>query len=529
MERARPGRYVSASLARARGDGGVTRCNLGAKMRTTVVHRWTSGLPADDDHPYRTGAWRPDLVEYDAEDLDVIEGAIPEELDGVYLRNTENPLLPAIGRYHPFDGDGMLHAIRFAGGRARYRNRMIRTAGLAAELAAGRPLWAGIIEPPASSERADGWGARTRMKDASSTDVVVHAGRALTSFYQCGDLYQHDPETLAPLGVASDDPRWGGGFPAWGVSAHPKLDEHTGELLWFAYSKEAPHLRYGVLDAAGRLVHTVDVATPGPRLPHDMAFTERFAILNDFPVYWDEALLAQGVHRPRLHKDVPSRFAVVPRRGRADEVRWFEASPTYVLHWINAYEDGDTIVLDGYRQAQPMPRPTPEDGPWGPLKKQVDLWAMGTTPHRWRFDLRTGRTTEEPLADEICEFPTINGRFGGRRYRHAYAMTARRGWFLFDGLVHHDVERGVVDRFRWPEGVYASEAPMAPRAGGTAEDDGWVVTFVADTVRDAGECWVFDARRIGDGPVARVALPARMCSGTHACWAPGAALGGAGA
>ncbi len=491
-------------------------------MNTRIVHQWPSQLPADDDHPYRTGAWQPNLIEYDADDLDVVAGAIPAELDGVYLRNTENPLLPAIGRYHPFDGDGMLHAIRFAGGRARYRNRMIRTAGLAAELEAGAPLWAGIIESPASSVRADGWGARTRMKDASSTDVVVHAGRALTTFYQCGDAYQLDPETLTQDGPA----RWDGRFPAWGISAHPKLDERTGELLFFSYSKEAPYLRYGVLDADGRLVHEVDVATPGPRLPHDMAFTERFAILNDFPVYWDPALLEKGVHRPRLHKDVPSRFAVIPRRGRADEVRWFEASPTYVLHWINAYEDGDSIVLDGYRQEDPMPRPDPADGPWGPLKKQVDVWSMGARPHRWRFDLRTGQTTEAPLIDVVCEFPSINGRFAGQRYRHAYAMTTPPGWFLFDGIVHLDVERGEVGRWQWPEGVYASEAPMAPRAGGTAEDDGWVVTFVADTVQDTSECWVFDARRIADGPVARVRLPARICSGTHACWAPASALRG---
>ena len=54
---------------------------------------------------------------------------------------------------------------------------------------------------------------------------------------------------------------------------------------------------------------------------------------------------------------MPSRFAVVPRRGDATDVRWFEAEPTYVLHWINAYEDGDEIVLDGYFQDDPEPPP----------------------------------------------------------------------------------------------------------------------------------------------------------------------------
>jgi carotenoid cleavage dioxygenase-like enzyme len=480
-------------------------------MKVRIAGRIESRLPADDDHPYRTGAWRPNQVEYDADELDVVEGRIPAELAGVYLRNTENPVMPSIGRYHPFDGDGMLHAIRFGDGKASYRNRFVRTAGLAAELEAGEPLYAGIIESPAKSKRS-GWGARGGMKDASSTDVVVHAGRALTTFFQCGDVYQHDPETLAPLGTAA----W---TPGWGVSAHPKLDEVTGELLWFSYSKEAPYLRYGVLDASGAPVHETAVPLPGPRLPHDMAFTERFAILADFPLFWDAGLLAQGAHRPRMH-DLPTRFAVLPRRGGAGDVRWFEAAPTYVLHFANAYEDGDEIVLDGFFQSDPMPKPDPADGPWGPLKKMVDMNAMGARPWRWRFDLRTGTTREEPLEDVCCEFPTVNGRVGGRRYRYQVAATAPVGWFLFDGLVRLDLDGGPTQRFRFPEGVYGSEAPIAPRPGATREDDGWIVSFVSDLPRDRSECWIFDAARLADGPIARVALPERISSGTHACWTP---------
>ena len=32
------------------------------------------------------------------------------------------------------------------------------------------------------------------MKDNASTDVVVHGGVALASFYQCGELYRLDPQ-----------------------------------------------------------------------------------------------------------------------------------------------------------------------------------------------------------------------------------------------------------------------------------------------------------------------------------------------
>ena len=480
-------------------------------MSARVVHRYANQLPAGDDHPYRTGAWRPNVVEYDDDQLEVVEGAVPTDLNGVYLRNTENPLLPSIGRYHPFDGDGMLHAVAFRDGRASYRNRMVRTAGLAAELAAGAPLWAGIIEAPAKSAR-DGWGARGRMKDASSTDVVVHAGRALTSFYQCGELYAHDPRTLEGAGALP----WSGGFGGFGVSAHPKLDETTGELLVFGYGTTAPYFQLGTLDPSGQLVHQQAVPLPGARLPHDLAFTEHYAIVGDFPLFWDPELLAQGVHRPRWYPQLPTRFGVVPRGG--GDVRWFEAAPTYVLHFINAYEDGTTIVVDGFFQSDPMSRPDPADGPWGGLKKMVDVHSMKARPHRWRLDLLTGKVSEERMFEQISEFPSINGRVGGRRHHYAWTMTAKPGWFLFDGLCRLDLETGATQQFRYPDGVYASETPMAPRPEARAEDDGYVLTFTTDTVRDLSECHVFDAAHIDAGPIAKLRLPERISSGTHACW-----------
>ena len=281
-----------------------------------------------------------------------MEGEVPRDLAGIYLRNTENPLLPPIERYHPFDGDGMLHAISFEDGKALYRNRFVRTDGFLAERDAGRALYAGAAENPEKAERHCNVGARANMKDASSTDVVVHGGVALSSFWLCGDLYRHDLATMEPLGKAD----FGGKFPKEGVSAHPKIDEQNGEMLFFNYGKEAPYMHYGVVEADGTLAHYTEVPVPGPRLPHDMAFTENYAILNDCPMYWNPELLERGHHVTQFYPDQPTRFAVIPRRGGAGEVRWFEAAPTYVLHWINAYEDGDEVVLDGFFHRTRHPR-----------------------------------------------------------------------------------------------------------------------------------------------------------------------------
>ena len=485
-------------------------------MNTEIVGRFLSTLPEDDDHPYRTGPWRPQATEWRADDLVAVQGEIPGDLDGIYLRNTENPLHPAIKSYHPFDGDGMVHIVGFRDSKAFYRNRFVRTEAFEEEQGAGESLWPGIAEPLSLARADHGWGARTMLKDASSTDVIVHRGTALTSFYQCGDLYRIDPYSGETLGKES----WNGSFPsALGVSAHPKVDERTGELLFFNYSKSAPYLHYGVVDSNNDLVHYVDVPLPGPRLPHDMAFTRNYAIFNDFPLFWDPELLERDLHVARFHRDVPARFAVVPRRGF--EVQWFEADPTFVLHFTNAYEDGDEIVLDGFYQGDPDPADNGTGTKWQRAFRFLALDRMQTRLHRWRFNLRTGATTEEPLSETITEFGMINPAHAGEQYRYAYAATGKPGWFLFDGLVRHDVVSGTEQRISFGDGVYGSETAMAPRVGSRAEDDGYLVTLTTDMNDDASYCVVFDAARLTDGPVCTLRLPERICSGTHSTWVAG--------
>jgi carotenoid cleavage dioxygenase-like enzyme len=482
-------------------------------MRTEIHHQYPRVLPADDGHPYRSGAWRPQQTEYDAWDLDVV-GVIPDDLAGTYLRNTENPLLPPIKRYHPFDGDGMLHAITFGGGEARYHNRFVPTDGFLAEREAGQSLWAGVGENPAIALREDGKGAKPHTKDASSTDVVVHRGVALTSFYLCGDLYRFDPVSLDALGKES----FSGRMPTQGVSAHPKIDEVSAEMLIFNYETSAPYLHYGVVSATGELDHYIDVPLPGPRLPHDLAFTENYTIFNDLPLFWDPQALTSGRYASRYFPELPSRFGIVPRRGQSSEIRWFEAQPTYVLHWINAFEDGDEIVLDGFHQGMPEPPVRPDLSFDENFFRYLDLHTLQTRPHRWRFNLKTGECREQRLSDTITEFGMINGRFGGRPYRYYYSALPARGWFGFEGVIKHDLQTGSETTVRLPPGVYASETVMAPRIGATREDDGYLLTFTMDVNADLSECLILDAQQPAAEPVARIRLPERICSGTHAFW-----------
>ncbi|MEL7311313.1 MAG: carotenoid oxygenase family protein [Pseudomonadota bacterium] len=476
-----------------------------------LVNRVRSTL-RENDHPYRNGAWTPNYDEYDADDLTVI-GQIPEDIDGIYVRNTENPVHDAIGKYHPFDGDGMLHMMQIQDGKARYKNRFVRTQGFHAEQEAGGPLWIGFTGNPAKSTRR-GWGAHGHVKDSSSTDICVHAGNLLSTFWQCGDGYRLSPEDLTTLGIE-------GWVPFDGISAHPKVDTKTGELMFFNYSTHAPYMHYGVVSADNQLQHYIPIDLPGPRLPHDMAISSQYSVLNDFPLYWPQHMLEQGFYVPYYDRDLPARFGVIPRFGATQDMRWFETDTTYVLHYTNCYEDGDELVLDGYFQKNPWPKPLESmPDPYKIIGAGIDLHSLKPHLHRWRFDLKTGQASESRLCDaEFVEFGTINPNYQGIRNRYVYSALGEPGWFLFRGLVKHDLEQQSFEQYEFGAQRFGSEAPFIPRKDATAEDDGYLISFITDMAQDRSECVILDAQNLGAGPIATILLPHRICSGTHAVWA----------
>ena len=462
------------------------------------------------DHPYLKDAWIPNYDEYEVNDLKAL-GDIPKDLEGAYYRNTENQVHEPIGRFHPFDGDAMIHSINFDNGKANYVNKFVKTEGFLVEQEMGKSMWAGLMERTGSS-KLPGWGAQGGIKDSSSTDIIVHAGEPLTTFYQCGEGYQLNPYSLDTEQKAS----W---VPVGGVSAHPKVDLSTGELLFFNYSKQSPYLNYGVVDKNQNLKHFVPIELPGPRLPHDMAYSKNYSIINDLPLFWDQEMLKKGIHATRLH-DLPSRFAVIPRYGNPEDIKWFEADPTYVLHWNNAYEVGDELILEGYFQEHPWPE-NYVDAPPG-LERMMaflDFSLLKPRLHRWKFNLKTGATTEEDICNETIEFGVINQHIAGLEHRYTYSMVPTKGHFTFDGITKHDHQKKSLTKYIFPEHIFISEVSFAPKTNGIDEDDGYLVTISNDVREKSSSCLLFDAKNIEQGPVCDIPLPHQICSGTHATWA----------
>lgn len=470
------------------------------------------------DHPYLHGVFAPVATEMRADDLPVT-GELPSDLCGAYVLNTPNQRFKPNFRYHYYDGDSMLHALYIRDGKASYACRWVHTFAYDAETEAGRNVWPGLAGPYDFSL------PHSPIKDNSNTDVIFYNGKLLTLWYMAGVPYRIDPDTLETMG-----PEDFGGRLKHTLSAHSKVDPATGELLFFNYGNEPPYMSYGIADPSGQLVHEVPVEVPGPRSPHDLGVTTNYVILHDLPLFHDVDLLHKHNRRVlTFHRELPARFGILPRRGAADEIRWFEADPCYILHILNCWEEGDWVVMDACRQPNPEIAPDPADGPLGSMmayRRRVHVL------HRWRFNMRTGETREEQLDDLNTEFPMTNQLYLGRKSRYAYHQyipLPREGSLegrcqLFDALVKYDTETGARQIWDYGDGVYGNESPFAPRVGATgddAEDDGYVVTFSVDSNTWKSEGLIFDARDIEQGPIARVALPRRVPEGFHSTWVPG--------
>ena len=461
------------------------------------------------DNPYLIGPHEPIRQELDRPDLQCI-GEIPKDFSGIYLRNGPNQRFAPYGLHHWFDGDGMIHSAQFKDGEVNYRNKWIKTKALEIELHEGRSIWPGLMDSPDRKLKTN-WGSDLWLKDNSNTDISIHAGKAVSTFYQCGDAYTLDPVTLETLGKL--DLKSSG---ARQMSAHCMTDEANGDLLFFDYAVKPPYMSYGVMNKDSELINFTPIELPGARLPHSMAFTPNYSILMDLPMFWDPKLLEQDIHKVTFYPEMQSKFGIIERMATGNTIRWFEADPCYIYHAINSWEEEQEIVLDVCRMSTPVPSKEIRQRLSGPYGAMLAWLKLDACYHRYRFNLETGETKEETLDDLLSEFPVINNRYSGLSSRYSYHVTlAETDVILFDGLVKIDSIEGTRQEYKFPKGNFGSELQFAPRNNSLLEDDGYLITFVTNMISNKGEIQIFPAEDLSKGPLCRLIVPQQIPPGFH--------------
>lgn len=485
-------------------------------------------------------AWQPVRQEVTGEDLPVT-GAIPDFLDGRYLRNGTNPVAevdPAT--YHLFSGDAMVHGISLRDGQARwYRNRWIRTPSLSTAL--GESLTA-AIKPRAGMTVV-----------GPSTNVISHAGRTL-ALIEGGMACYELTDDLDTVGTCDFDGTLTGGY-----TAHPHIDPDTGEMHAVSYTVARPKtVEYSVIGTDGRTRRTVTIDVHGPTMMHDFTLTDKYVVFYDLPVTFDASIYLESMLLPRpLRKPAelvlrsllgkftipgpltassqrftrvkpnipyswnpgyPARIGVMPRDGGNADVRWIEIEPCYVFHPVNGYRENrdghEVVVIDVTRYDSMF-----DTNHLAPIDGAPAL-------HRWTIDLTDGVMRTEQLDDRWLEFPKINETLTGKKHRYAYLPDL--GGVRPEGtaddsrhqLVKVDYQTGATQRTTFDPAVVMGEMSFVPAPGAQAEDDGVLIGYAHDRRDDAGQLHILDASTLE--MMATVHLPQRVPAGFHGNWAPAA-------
>ena len=309
-------------------------------------------MSTTEDLPlFLRGNFTPLTEERTVTDLRVT-GTLPAELDGRYVRNGANPFTGVAD--HPFTGDGMIHGIRLRDGKAEwYRNRYVKTPFIADPDQLVYDVDASLTNMAASK---------------ANTNVLGHAGRLLAleeghfPYVLDGGL-----ETVGPLDF--------GGALTGSFTAHPKVCPVTGELLAFGYSLFPPYLTYLRVDAKGQLVQSENISTGGPTMMHDFNITRNFVIFMDLPAVFDLDMAIRGEMPIHWSDTYPARLGVMPRDGNDSSVTWYDIDPCYVFHPMNAYEDGNKIIIDVARLPHIW-----RDGPIDFPAPALYRWTIDTSP-----------------------------------------------------------------------------------------------------------------------------------------------------
>ena len=378
------------------------------------------------------------------------------------------------------------------------------------EREARRSIWPGLMDSP-NRELKTSWGSDLWLKDNSNTDIAIHAGKAISTFYQCGEAYTLDPVTLNTLGCFDLESQG-----ARLMSAHCMTDERNGDLLFFDYAVKPPYMTYGVINKDSQLVNFTPIELPGARLPHSMAFTPNYSILMDLPMFWDPELLDKDIHKVSFYPEMQSRFGILDRMASGEAIRWFDADPCYIYHIINSWEEKNEVILDVCRMSSPVPSQEVRQKLSGPYGTMLAWLKLDACYHRYRFNLETGETKEERKEDLLSEFPVINKRYGGLASRYSYHVTlADTDVILFDALIKMDSLTGTSQKFRFPEGCFGSEMQFAPRDNSSTEDDGYLISFITNMETMKGEIQIFQAEDLTRGPLCRLIVPQQIPPGFH--------------
>jgi carotenoid cleavage dioxygenase-like enzyme len=300
-------------------------------------------------------------------------------------------------------------------------------------------------------------------------------------------------------------------------SPHPVFDRLTGERFDLSLCNRDP-AGYVITITSPEGTTRRLCALPSSRLGymHSFTVTPQWVVLVEGPFTAYPRSLNSS-RRPYLRNYVwdagrGSRILVVDRRTGALKTT-LSTRPLFALHHINAWDDGDRIVVDLAAYADPSILDSLAFDHGG--VPAGDFPAPLAT--RLVIDLEHLRVLCSPLKCPPGEFCSVDPRFSMRSHTILFAAGPTRTGEPIDRLWRSDLTTG---RFtEWSSDNCFPGAPVfVPAAADSPEGEGWLLTIVLDVLAKRSFVLILDAATMTEQ--ARAWLPCALPFGLHALFVP---------
>ncbi|WP_454873511.1 carotenoid oxygenase family protein [Paraburkholderia xenovorans] len=491
----------------------------------------TSRLLWSEVNPFLNGPFEPLTREYE-EDAPIVEGKIPRELSGVLYRTGNSQFFQPLNadRAHWFDGDGMTHAFFLDEGSVRYACKWVKTEGLMVEQKAGRALYNGLYGASNVSQGELPSGAPP-IKTVAGINVISLAGKVL-ALHELGNHYwELDPDTLETKGTFD----FGGRFGDRLLTGHPHVDPSTGETLFIAQDVKAGTLTCFAVDRAGAVQGEHSVKMDSRAWIHDFIFSDDWFIFFLSPLInnvAEEGVVAQGKGVLSLDTSAGTRIFLVNRRdGSTITIR--QEKDFQITHFLNAYQEGDEIVVDACISDLLETACVPPIGEVFPFSFPHVTAPVFGFPRMVRtiIDARNRRSAQMAFEGVEGEFLRLNEEVSGKKHRFGYlaAVDPERSGQGFNCLAKFDFATGNM-QLQGIEESYSmipGEPIFVPHPSPDSEDHGWLLSVWWNPMRNSSELLILDAREFDGEPVARIRINNRIPLAFHGNWIPRSRIGAA--
>lgn len=445
------------------------------------------------------GNYAPWTKEGNFDNLVIISGEIPKELNGVLYRNGPNPQFIDDHR-HWFEGDGMLHAFFINNGQISYRNRWIETERFKLEQQAGKALF-----------RSFSYMSDISVKEIShntaNTNIIFYAGKLL-ALQEGAYPTEINPINLSTIG------KWDYQGQVPQMSAHPHFDLTTKEMHGYAYTPGSKEIVYYVFSPDGKVIKSEKLDTPFSSFMHDFFITKDYVLFPVLPLTFSMERIQQGKPMLMWEPDRGAYIGIMRRTGNAKDIIWLKTDPFYAFHYMNAYQDDNQIILDGMKSERAHLFPD--------IKGKIPAIAE-CPPRLTRFtlDIKQRKVTQNQIDSIAAEFPRFDERFTGLPYRHGFvaaSINPKSKDSEFDSIIHYDHKNKSQTNREFGVGNMPNEPIFVPKNKDSEEGEGFILSIVYEAQRDTSDLYILDAMNIDKEPLAVIQLPHRIPNGFHGNW-----------